>query len=98
MDWTYLAFTPVILLLLFFIFVLYQRKKEKKSYNNGICPKCGGLIRSQASYSSGTLYGCNECAYKMVLDYYENPPSAKYSDVRTYKLRKLTQRINGSIR
>ena len=38
------------------------RNHEKKEYNNGICPKCGGNLRSFDSDSQGGRgYNCDKC-------------------------------------
>lgn len=66
-----IKYWPVILsIIAFVIVVLTARHIEKKSWNNGVCPKCGGRYRLFGTDSQGGRgYSCEDCDHTIWISY-----------------------------
>ena len=73
-----------ILIILLFIVVIYKISviNEKKSYNKGICPKCGFKLNLSHKnyYNKECIYECPRCGNAIFLYWYDPEEDKKEGD------------------
>lgn len=61
----------IVIVCLFFCWVVYSIISDYKTFNKGICPKCGKRFRLFDIDSHGSRgYVCDDCAHYIWVSYY----------------------------